>query len=134
MAAAGYEAWVEPRAMVRYADPRLLGPSDVALYLARWSDEWGHASYDHFNQKWDLQDTTADDPYFAWRLDRRLLCPPRPPGGAHLAAWRMRRRLHRAADRIVTPLVVRWHERRRAAAPPPRVTMRARPGVGHPAP
>jgi len=126
MAAAGYAAWVEPRAVVRYANPRLLRPSDVALYLARWSDEWGRASYAHFNRKWDLQDTTADDRYFAGRLDRRLRCPPRPPGGAHLAAWRIRRRLHRAADRIVTPLVVRAQERRRAAAPPQRVTMPAR--------
>lgn len=132
MAAAGYAAWVEPRAVVRFAYARLRRPSDVALYLARWSDEWGRASYAHFNRKWNLQDTTGDKPYFVVRLDRRLLCPSRPSGGAHLAAWRVRRRLHRAADRIVTPLVVRSHARRRAAARPPRVTMPSRPRVGHP--
>jgi len=132
MAAAGHAAWVEPRVVVRFAEPRLLRPSDVALYLARWSDEWARASYTHFNRKWELGDTTADDHYLAGRLNQRLRSPPRPSGGVHLTAWRFRRRLHRAADRIVTPLVLRSHERRRAAAPPPRLTVPARRSA-HPA-
>jgi len=121
-AAAGHVGWVEPAAVVRFARARLRRPSDYALYLARWSDEWGRASYAHFNEKWDLHDTSGDEWYFAGRFDLRLLCPPRPPEGRRRTAWRLRRRLHRAVDRVVTPRVMRAHERRRAMAAPPRVT------------
>lgn len=122
IAAAGYVGWVEPAVVVRFKGPRLRRPGDYALYLARWSDEWGRVSFAHFNEKWGLHEPNRDEWYFAGRFERRLNCPPKPPEGWRRSAWRVRRRFRRAVDLLVTPRVVRAHARDRATAAPPRAT------------
>lgn len=120
LAELGGSAWVEPAVVVRYPWPKQLRPSDYPFYLARWSSEWAERTFDRFNSRWGLTDTTIDDKFLRGHLDRRL-------GSVRARSRRQRfaRRARRAVDRVVTPLAVRRCDRQRARARPPRVLRRA---------
>lgn len=118
VAATGGTGWVEPAVVVRYPRDRLRHPSDLAFYLPRWSQEWAEASFAHFNEAWELGETSLDDWYLQGTFDRRLRCGPRPADGWRRSVWRQRRRLHRAFDRVATPRLVRRHVRQCGSAAP----------------
>jgi GT2 family glycosyltransferase len=63
---AGGTVWFEPDAVITYApdsvwptEPPSFGWSDIPFYLMRWSDTWGQKSLAHFEQKWNLDASSA---------------------------------------------------------------------------
>jgi GT2 family glycosyltransferase len=63
---AGGTVWFEPNAVVTHAPdstwpavPPSFGWSDIPYYLMRWSDAWGQATLSHFEQKWNLDASSA---------------------------------------------------------------------------
>jgi hypothetical protein len=124
--AAGHRIVLEPDVVVRYPLVRIAGVHDHAFYVPRWSEQWAWAAFRHFNEKWELRETSLDDWYIPGTRNRRLRARPRPAGPSwHRWVWRQRRRARRAVDVVETPLLVRHQMRRRARAAPPRVVHRA---------
>ncbi|MDJ0950242.1 MAG: glycosyltransferase [Alphaproteobacteria bacterium] len=81
---AGGELYHEPRAVVTYLLPRLLWPSDVRLFLLRWSEAWNLSSLRHFQIKYGVADNCkALHSTYRWLTShrrnpfRRLLKPVR---------------------------------------------------------
>jgi hypothetical protein len=124
---AGHEAWIEPDVIVVYPFPKRFRAGDRTFFRTRWSDEWTEPGFVHFNEKWRVHDEGIDDVFRRGHMERRMRAArwPRPTGASRLRIWRWRRRAARALDRVVTPLMVRRAEHRRATAPPARVAHRA---------
>ena len=89
--AAGGTVYLEPDARVIYDTASPFAETDLPYFRLRWSDEWNHASTEHFRKKWNLPE---DDPYTAsvlrWSQKHRGLAnQTRLP-------WQLRRFLSRA--------------------------------------
>jgi GT2 family glycosyltransferase len=124
--AAGHRIVLEPEVVVRYPSVRIADVHDHFFYVPRWSEQWAWAAFRHFNEKWELRDTTLDDWYIPGTRNRRLRARPRPAGPSWRRwVWRQRRRARRAVDLVETPLLVRYQTLRRERAAPPRVVHRA---------
>ena len=116
---------LEPAVTVRYASRKHLTLHDYSFYLPRWSDEWARASFAHFNERWELRDTTIDDWFLRGTLARRLHDRYRTRTGLRLWSWRVVRRARRAVDRVATPAALEAGKRSRERCGPARVTHRA---------
>jgi GT2 family glycosyltransferase len=119
----GHESWIEPTTRVVYPYPKRFRFGDRAYFLTRWSDAWSEPGFRHFNSKWELDDDSLDDVFRQGHMERRIRSSrwPRPAGGWRLRVWRARRRLARAIDRVMTPLMVSRATRPRRTAPEARV-------------
>jgi GT2 family glycosyltransferase len=101
---AGGAIWFEPNAVVTHApdsiwpaEPPSFSWSDIPYYLMRWSDAWGQASLSHFEQKWNLDASSA-------QITNSWLRPHR-----QIPLRKLRARLHRfvgekVGDRLVDSL------------------------------
>lgn len=122
----GGEIWLEPAVMATYYVPRL-ALSDQSYYLLRWSRKWNVASVKRFHAVWDID---AEDPESARLLEHadykryRAYRPYRSLMG-RINAWRGEPNTRPLPDRVLAPLLVARHDRRRAYAQPPVVTHRA---------
>ena len=116
---------LEPAVAVQYSSRKRLTPHDWAFYLPRWSEEWASATFAHFNEQWQLHDTTVDALFQRGNLARRLHDRYRPRTGARLWGWRAVRHARRALDRIATPAALTVADRARARRGPARVVYRA---------
>jgi GT2 family glycosyltransferase len=120
VSALGGEIWLEPSVVVRYPWPKRNTLADYRFYLPRWSDEWAERSFRRFNETWQLTDLAIDDIFREGHLERRLE-RRREPGNGLRARWqRFVLRVRRGLDLVVTPLVVKACDRRRARLGPAR--------------
>lgn len=123
----GGEIWLEPSVMATYFVPRRLAFSDQGFYLLRWSRRWNEASIRRFHAVWDIN---PDDPESADLLTQadykryRAYRPYRSVMG-RINAWRGQPNTRPLPDRVLAPVLVAHHDRRRARAQPPVVTHRA---------
>jgi GT2 family glycosyltransferase len=116
---------LEPAVTVRYASRKHLSPHDWAFFLPRWSDEWARSTFAHFNERWQLCDTSVDAWFLRGALARRLHDRYQPRTGVRLWGWRAVRRGRRALDKIATPAALRAADRARARCGSPRLVHRA---------
>ncbi len=116
---AGGSIYVAPRSKITYLPPTQMRFGDVPYFALRWSDAWDLASFDHFRDKWQLE----NDDYFAfqyrnvgWRRRGLMM-----RGGVlrWLPSWRLRI----GVERVLRPL-----ERRVNRTIASRYAMRHGPG------
>jgi hypothetical protein len=116
---------LEPAVRVHYASAKRLSPHDWTFFLPRWSDEWARTTFAHFNERWELRDTTVDDWFLRGALARRLHDRYRTRTGVRLWSWRVARRARRAIDMVATPTTLAAARRARARCGPARLVRRA---------
>jgi hypothetical protein len=126
VAALDGEIWLEPSVVVRYPWPKRNTLADYRFYLPRWSDEWAERSFRRFNETWQLTDLAIDDVYRQGHRERRLGQRRVSANGLRARFQQLVRRAQRGLDLVVTPLVVKACDHRRARVGPARVLHRAR--------
>jgi glycosyltransferase involved in cell wall biosynthesis len=116
---------LEPAVTVQYTSRKHLSLHDYSFYLPRWSDECARTSFAHFNERWELRDTSIDSWFLRGTLAHRLRDHYRTRTGVRLWGWRMVRRARRAIDKVATPVALATSNRARARCEPARLVHRA---------
>ena len=116
---------LEPAVTVQYTSRKHLSLHDYSFYLPRWSDECARTSFAHFNERWELRDTSIDSWFLRGTLARRLRDRYRARRGMRLWSWRIVRRAKRAVDMVLTPIAIAACTRTRARCGPARVSHHA---------
>lgn len=100
IAAAGGVTYIEPMSQVTYLPPEDMALTDVPYFALRWSDEWDVASFDHFRNKWSLDnDRYFQDQYrnVGWRRRDLMML-----GG--ILGWLPSLRMRIGAERALRPI------------------------------
>lgn len=103
---AGGTVWFEPGAVVTYLWPSWLAPADLPFFTARWSPAWNAASAARLASRWHLPPTDERLVHMLHFADdhRRLWLKPFSLG--RMLGRDARRRLRRALDRVVSPVLL----------------------------